>query len=994
MDSHARSDFARLRLPWLLTIGALILFTLTLNRWVSISSLGVVSALLSPDPEPTAVLLQGPLQLLLGALVSLLPASMELTALNFLSALFAALTLGLLARSVAILPHDRTREERHRQTDEHARLDHPLAWIPPLLAAVLLGLQLSFWEHATAASGQMLTLLLLAYVVRCLLEYRLDRREGWLFRMAVVYGVGITHSWAFIGYFPLVLAALVWIQGRAFFRTRLLLRLTACGLAGLTLYLLVPLVTVLKEDPVLTFWQALRFQWVLQKQLLLGSPRDIALIAALTSLLPLLLIGIRWPSSFGDTSAIGNLLTNYVFRVVYALFLAAGLCLMLDLVFSPRVLFDRKTEVMVEVFSPPGYLSFYYLAALAMGYFIGYYLIVFGSSEDHRRHRRKPSTSRVIDAAALGLVLLTCTGVAVAQVWQNAPALRANNGRLLKQYASGLVGRLPAEGAVLLCDQPLLLNLVNTLLKERGEVNRYLTVDTRSLDFVRYQRTLRHRNPDLWPALPDELDDMGARLRQNFVMLQVATMAGQSPVFYLHPSFGYPFEPAYLEPHGLLYRLRLYTADQLVPPPLAPEVVQLNSETWSDHWSYLERLGSLVRQRHTEARMVGNWYGLALNYWGVELQRAQPDALEDAARFFELAVRLNPNNVSAGVNLAFNRSLQAGKPRPLDAGKSAVEIFGTKYRTWDQVLRLNGPIDDPRFCLEVGVFMLQQRLNRQATLQFSRAVALAPNNPLPRLYLANTYADLNLPDRVLEITADLRRRLPQQPLSASEQVTLVRLEGLAMHAQGSAAEAEQHLLQGLRQYPGANPIIDVLLEIYRGSDRLENALTLLDDQIPRSADLVALLLHKSLVCIQLERFTEAGQALTQILAREPNHIEALLRQAVLYMQTKQLSSALATLDRILELEPNQHAARLNRAITRLQNDQLEDARRDYEILLVYLPFDYRIHYGLGVAAAGLNQTGDAIKHFELYLRTAPPDTAEARDIASRLEALRNPGADR
>jgi len=48
----------------------------------------------------------------------------------------------------------------------------------------------------------MLDLLLFAYVIRNLLEFRLDGRESWLLKASLVYGAGMTNNWAMIGFFP------------------------------------------------------------------------------------------------------------------------------------------------------------------------------------------------------------------------------------------------------------------------------------------------------------------------------------------------------------------------------------------------------------------------------------------------------------------------------------------------------------------------------------------------------------------------------------------------------------------------------------------------------------------------------------------------------------------------------------------------------------------------------------------------------------------------
>ena len=70
-------------------------------------------------------------------------------ALNLFSAACGVLTLALLARSVALLPHDRTDEQRRREHSDYSTLSIPLAWVPPVLAVTCCGLQLTFWEHST-----------------------------------------------------------------------------------------------------------------------------------------------------------------------------------------------------------------------------------------------------------------------------------------------------------------------------------------------------------------------------------------------------------------------------------------------------------------------------------------------------------------------------------------------------------------------------------------------------------------------------------------------------------------------------------------------------------------------------------------------------------------------------------------------------------------------------------------------------------------------------
>src|SRR5262245_60310891 len=105
MENHEKSGFARVRLPWLIIAGALIVYVLTLNRWVSLASLPVVAGVATKEAVPP---LQAPVHFVVTFPFRWLPTAWQATGLNLFAAVCGALTLGLLARSVALLPQDRT----------------------------------------------------------------------------------------------------------------------------------------------------------------------------------------------------------------------------------------------------------------------------------------------------------------------------------------------------------------------------------------------------------------------------------------------------------------------------------------------------------------------------------------------------------------------------------------------------------------------------------------------------------------------------------------------------------------------------------------------------------------------------------------------------------------------------------------------------------------------------------------------------------------------
>src|SRR5690349_8632530 len=106
------SRFVPVFLPWLIAAGFLVIYLLTLNQWVSFESLSQVAKASGWTWQPE---LYQPLNWLVTRAFHLLPVKLIPLSLNLFSAVCAVLTLALLARSVALLPHDRTEEQRQRE---------------------------------------------------------------------------------------------------------------------------------------------------------------------------------------------------------------------------------------------------------------------------------------------------------------------------------------------------------------------------------------------------------------------------------------------------------------------------------------------------------------------------------------------------------------------------------------------------------------------------------------------------------------------------------------------------------------------------------------------------------------------------------------------------------------------------------------------------------------------------------------------------------------
>lgn len=927
----------------MLAAAAVLVYLVTLNHFVTLNSLPIVARVTGWDWAPT---LEGPVLYLLTYPIRWLPAGWQPGGLNVFSAVCAALTLALLARSVALLPHDRTRDQRQRERSEHSLLSLPTAWLPPVFAVLVAGLQLTFWENATAHSGEMLNLLMFAYLVRCLLEFRIERRESWLTRLALVYGLAVTNNWAMIGFFPLFLVALVWIKGFSFFNLSFIGKMILFGLIGLLAYLVMPLVTLIAYDADAGFIDLLRRELGAQKNMVLGISKGRILLLSLTSLLPLLVMGVRWPSSFGDTSVVGSMLSTLMFHLVHGMFLAACLAVSFDPAFSPR-----------ELGYGFAHLPLYYLGALAIGYFSGYFLLVFRDSQSSKSWRKSSPAVQLLNRVVSGLVFLAFLGVPAGLIWKNLAVVRAQNGPLVKQYALHLLDCLPSTApSVVLSDNKFELMLLNAVQAETESASRHIVLDTSAIPYHMYQRHLAAAFPDRLPYV-QELIQQPEPADQLTLRQWIRQLAVSGEVYYIQPSFGYFFEAVYREPHKLLFRVREYDPEAVTPPAMTESVIEMNLAFWRELEPHLKSVSRLVEREYNDALVIGGWYSRNLNTWGAELQRAARQ--EEAETSFALAANLNPENVAALINLRYNERLRTGTEpsSSLDVPDSVAELIN-QYRTWSAMLQANGTIDEPAHLFDLGEKFAEGGNNRQAALQFLRVLELQPTNLAAQLWLANMYLLGDAPDFALEIVKSVEEQKGVRNLSMNDMVEIRRIEALARVRKGETDEAERILNTMLERFPLASSVLDSLFYVYFSSGQLTNALGTIEKQ----------------------------------LELDPDKVSTLVNQGALYVELREYERALPPLDRALEIDSQNRNALLNRAIARMQSGQFKAALEDYETLEELVSPSYVVYYGKGEIAYKTGDTAEAIKNYARFLKLAPANAGsklgeEIETVKARMKEL-------
>jgi len=988
--------------PWLIGMVAFIIFVVTLNHWVSLGSLGIVARVAGWLWRPQ---LEQPLTAAIFYPFKIVPEAWLPLVLNLFTAACAAIVLMLLARSVALLPHDVTRNEPFPKQQPPTILSISTAWIPPLLAVILCALQLSFWEHATSATGEMIDLLVFAYIIRCLLEFRLDQKQCWLSRAAFVFGAGMANNWAMLGLFPVFLIAIIRAKGYGPFREGAFLRrMFAWGLAGLSLFLLLPLVQALSPHGQVDFWTALKAHLKSQVQFLGYLQRPRFRILALASLLPFVVLSIRWKShtvQFGDDTRLGNFLTKATVHIVHGLFFVISLWIALDPTFSPRNL-DLGTPM----------LTYYYLSALVFGYCAGYFLLFGSRSSESQQNFGIAVPQRAgagfMDTNIFAPGLITAAGIALVcilsllMLWRNLRQILETNGPEIKRFASDLYADLPGGKSVVLSEAPVELLLLEAYLSGTQRDKEPMLVDAPSLASRQYSLFMGRRFPFRWPISAAAKEE-----RTPVKVLQlICALSSREPLVYLHPDFGPLFELFTATPHGstcilspranqqqLIQALssdfkplkqtntpgieqngRENGAEKIVrPQTLAAEIVNANEEIWNKRWPknlqilstrtkekpkysngiarpILSRL-YLARHSNLTTSFIGLAYSKRLNNWGVQTERTGHAA--EATTWFRRAVELNPENLAAHINLEYSQRSPAEKSLLTMAAiqNSYPDLFA-KFKNWREILKANGPVDEPSYLFQTARVLLETGNPIQAIESFLRCLELAPKWGAPKLWLARTYLQSGNLAAALDATEELQKSGAIQ--DGSNLARLLHCRVNALSKSGRTNEAAACLESFVAQYGKHGEVLSAAAELYSDS----------------------------------RKFDEEFQLLEELLKREPGRLEFLCRKGMAQLELGQYQSAVSTLTAVLNHAPRNEYARLYRAIAYLGLRQFEAARSDYQELLNTSANPRNALFGLGTVAWSQAETNLAIKYYQQYISNQVSQTRQDILAAERLAQLR------
>jgi tetratricopeptide (TPR) repeat protein len=964
------------RLPRYVALGALLVYVLTLSRSITLQSLPLTAQLTGWDWLPMA---GQPLLWLFTLPLRLLPAVWIPAGLNLFSAVCGALTLGLLARSVQLLPQDRTPIQRVFLNKDKGLFTQPDNWAPGVLACVVCGLEFGFWQEATAATGEMLDMLLLAAAIWCLLEYRAGRESRWLNTAALIWGLGLAENWVMLLTLPLFAASLLWLRRRHFLRGRYLPRMGLLMLAGFSIYALLPLVNGLAPRSPWGFGEAWHMTLRTTKHTILllygqfwTGHRYMGVVVLLFYLLPILPCLIRLPDEGGYLKALIARLHILVCHVSYAFLLLVCLWLAFDPAIGLQQIMLRQLGYSMPL------LSFDYVTALGAGYFAGYFMLVFGAKlrEQYRKNpqfKKPPFTPRWLRHSVPPFLCALPVLVAGGLIFKNAPAVTLVNRQPLQSFGDLAVRSLPAGGGIVLSDDPQKLFVFQAALARYVDRYQWLPVDTRSLPDPEYRAQLERKCPVGWLTGTNR-----NKLKPPEMLLLLDHVARTNRLFYLHPSFGYFFERFYLQPHEAVYEMKPYPKDQFNGPPMSVSEADQNEKFWDVAWqTELEFVTQTNFQRQStpskakkmaqkiflqylylsaipslQSRLLGEWSSITLNGWGVELQRN--GRLPEARQRFEQAIALNTNNLAALVNLQCNTNLQAGNKMNLLSVDTVASQLG-KLQRLSPIMNHCGPFDDPVFCFLLGDVYQQIGLLHQAMQEFERAQRLAPNMLSAKFALAQLYSRQRMDDKVFETVNLLRDEIQTSAIRDTMDVDLSVLEANSWLSQTNPARARSVLQSVLKEHPNDKRTLNLVLQEY----------------------------------LVFGDFTNALQLVSGKLAQEPDNVAALVNQAAILMQMGDATNAIPILNYALAIT-NLPIARLNRAGAYLQTQNLPAAEADYFELENSPAQTFPVHYGLAEIAERRHDTNLAIHHLELCLSNAPAGTVKWREVRERLDRLEPP----
>lgn len=396
------------------------------------------------------------------------------------------------------------------------------------------------------------------------------------------------------------------------------------------------------------------------------------------------------------------------------------------------------------------------------------------------------------------------------------------------------------------------------------------------------------------------------------------------------------------------------------------------------------------------------------------------DRLDDAARYYDAALRApgNPASLQANFGLAriaarrkdWNKAIMFSAPLsrtypfllpPYELLVEAYQALGQPTQTAQArqgVLSAKSkvvpPVDDPLNQQLIDVCDSSTRLLKQAgvlshlgypdrALQLARRAAQTePSDPDVRNFIAHTLitAYPGKPEAVNEALTQLGECLRLRPDDVAPLWMFARdffdvpeppaaVERIRAMMQPFAGRADAHLYLGL--VAAARGETTEAISQYRAALKKD----------PENAGVYSQL---GVVLAKTGKFDEAIANLQRSVDLNSQDVTSRFNLGAVLLERGKDAQALKELNEVLRLKPDYAPAHFCIAFACLYSKRIDEAVARFREGLRYGPEDAEAHYGLGSALAMQRKREDAISELQQALRLRP-DYAEAQQLLRRLE---------
>jgi len=744
---------------------ALVVYVLTLSEgaFPGVSAMLVVSHLgLYPQLSPAS-----PLWSLAARGLAGVAGDQAVQVLNLLSAVCAAGSVWLL--------YSLMRHGIWFFTDEYqvtAGRRRAASLLAGAAAAIFLAFCMPFWSVATRAHTAAFDVFLLLVLTRLFVTYARTGRVAAALALALLYGLCLAEFATLLVLAPVFGFAMLYVMWRRETLRGWLPAIMAIGFVAGTLVTYLAAAWMFHGTPgyairgYQSFWQILHYMWRDQFFLITRSlPRDGWLVILFVTVVP-------WAAMFAVARRALNDEREWGIYILHLIMTALAIGLAVNMPLSPWAMQGWRRLLVTP----------YVLAAMVYGYLAAFWLLMPGA-------RRENAPSPVAGAVRLvigGVVLAGLLGVLLWRPWPNAKVVDTGAARMVNAVADQVVASL--EGRT-------------WLITDGGLDNHLLLAASRRQIPLRVLNMQAGGSTLYQDYVASLFDDV--RLK-NLTTLSLAALLRE----WLAPGSDTADRVAVLnEPdlwtrhgyHAVPNRL-VFLGIQDAAALDAAALMSRNEAFWQELEAWLAAEASAAPAMADEGRRRVPWpaahAAMAANNLGVLMEDLGRSA--EAARAYAASRRLDPDNVSALLNLAV--MVQAGRAEDPDGKvKAALDVLEQgleqKYHIW-ALSRHYGTVRAPEAFAQLGWTWAYSGRPEMAIAQMERASALLPD--AQRETMQGVMADLYLLDnRPLESEVIYKAMLLREPGSLPALQGLMRIALMQRDYEKAEAYRGQAAASGL-----------------------------------------------------------------------------------------------------------------------------------------------------------------------------------------------------